>query len=37
MLSSQKIRCRKEMKRPVPILQIEDGAVNTKAEGAWEM
>jgi len=37
MLSNQKIRCRKEMKRPVPILHIEDGAVDTKAVGVWEM
>jgi len=37
MLSNQKIRCRKEMKRPVPILQIEDEAVDTKAKGVQEM
>jgi len=37
VLSNQKIRTKRELKMPVPILQIDDMAVNTKAEGAQEV
>jgi len=36
-LCKLKIRSKKEMKRPALILQIDDKAVDTKAEGVWEM
>jgi len=36
-LSNQKIRNKRKLKMPVSILQIKDKAVDTKAEGVWEM
>jgi len=37
VLSNQKIRNKRELKMPVPILQIKVKAVNTEAEGAQEV